>query len=406
MTQTTQSESNYRAIFYVYLGIVLASFLPYLLAVDIWQLPVIVVTALGLVHFLLLAYLYDYLIQHRQEAYLPHYFLAQFALVAAILWLSQGDGSTFWLLLLPLAGQSVNLPRWATVLVCLLLLLLFGGAMVYWWGATWTQVWEASISLSTAVLFVVVFTFVANREWEARLEVERLAGELQEANQQLRHYAAQVEEMATLQERNRIAREIHDSLGHYLTTINMQLNAAQAILGPETADSARARDMLTKAQRLTQEGLQEVRHSVAALRQSSLAKRPFIQNLDDLLAETRRAGLIVERHTIGLTRPLVAKVENSLYRAVQEGLTNTRKYGRASRIDVTLDYSLFHQIHLIIRDNGVGAEPAQADNGGFGLLGLRERVQLLGGQMQIETAPQAGFTLSITIPTPPDQDNP
>lgn len=393
----TNTDRNYKGIFYAYLGIILASYLAFFLSPDLPRLgvPAIInIVGLGIIHFILIAYVYEHFIGRRPINYLFIYFIIQLVLISLIILLSQGIGNLFWLLLLPIAGQSLDLPRWGTLLVCMAIPLLLGGLLLYA-GSTWVFAQQVVLSISTAVLFVLIFTHIADREWVARLEVERLARELQEANQQLRHYAGQVEEMATIQERNRIAREIHDSLGHYLTTINMQLNAAQAILKKEPV---RAQDALGKAQRLTQDGLQEVRHSVAALRESAAEKRPFLTNIDQLIEESQRSGLVVERHIAGQPFALDLKIERSLYRAVQEGLTNTRKHGRASRIEIKLDYSQPQQIQLVIQDNGVGSDPPVTNGSGFGLLGLRERIQLLGGQMQVDTAPQAGFRLNIVIP--------
>jgi signal transduction histidine kinase len=89
-------------------------------------------------------------------------------------------------------------------------------------------------------------------------------------------------------------------------------------------------------------------------------------------------------------------VELTLYRAVQEGLTNVRKHARASRVDLTLDYQNAEQVCLTIQDNGIGSQ--DTNNGGFGLLGVRERVKLLGGEMAMETTPGAGFKLMVTLP--------
>src|SRR6185369_12887105 len=111
---------------------------------------------------------------------------------------------------------------------------------------------------------------------------------LAEANQQLRDHAAQVEELASTKERNRLAREIHDSLGHYLTVVNVQIGAAQAIL---EQDRPRALDHLSKAQALTQEGLAEVRHSVAALRASPTESGPLPEALAKLAEQWNAAGL-------------------------------------------------------------------------------------------------------------------
>jgi signal transduction histidine kinase len=103
---------------------------------------------------------------------------------------------------------------------------------------------------------------VAVREQRGRAEVQRLADELGVANRQLREYAGQVEELAAARERNRMAREIHDTLGHYLTAVNMQLEAARALLA---TDPEKAADGMSKALALTHEGLADVRRSVATL---------------------------------------------------------------------------------------------------------------------------------------------
>ena len=116
----------------------------------------------------------------------------------------------------------------------------------------------------------------------------------------------------------------------------------------------------------------------------------------DLLAETENSGIVTQFDIAGQPRPLDAKLDLTLYRAVQEGLTNIRKHARASRVDLLLDYRAADQVQLQIKDNGVGT--AVTPNGGFGLLGLRERVHLLGGRLETETAPGNGFKLVITLP--------
>src|SRR5258708_3470428 len=142
---------------------------------------------------------------------------------------------------------------------------------------------------AVGIVCVGVFSYFAISERASRAEVERLAAELQAANQKLREHAAQVEELATAKERNRLAREIHDSLGHYLTVINMQLEAAQ-VLAP--ADPERARAALGKAQSLAQEGLADVRRSVAALRADPVSGRPLTEAMAELVKESQAAGLV------------------------------------------------------------------------------------------------------------------
>ena len=130
---------------------------------------------------------------------------------------------------------------------------------------SWTTAIQTGLGILVALIFIIIFTRITAREYIARQEVERLARELQDANQKLRVYAVQAEELAISQERNRLAREIHDSLGHYLTVVNVQLEAAKTVLAqdPEPALSA-----IEKAQTLTKNSLADVRRSVAALRAS------------------------------------------------------------------------------------------------------------------------------------------
>src|SRR6266436_769059 len=178
---------------------------------------------------------------------------------------SAGDLS---LILLPLAGQTaLVLPLQAMIPVCVLIYLTL--VMPLLLRSRWIDAIAIAIVYGVGIVFVVVFTRVAASERAARTELAK-------ANQQLRDHAAQVEELATTKERNRLAREIHDTLGHYLTVVNVQIGAAQTILGQ---DRSRALDHLAKAQTLTQDGLAEVRRSVATLRSSPTESRPLPQAL-------------------------------------------------------------------------------------------------------------------------------
>jgi signal transduction histidine kinase len=318
------------------------------------------------------------------------YFGVQIWLGTAILYISrlQGFGA---LLLLPIAGQAVAVLSFRGVLaVCLLVILSLTAVVAIL--VDWSAAAFSAVSYSTGVLFVVLFAHIAVREGKARAEVERLATELREANGKLSAYAVQAEELATIKERNRLAREIHDSLGHYLTVINVQIQAAQVVLDREPQ---RARDALHKAQTLTQEGLTEVRRSVAALRAAPTENKTLVEAVTALAAECRAAGILTEVHVLGSPRRLRPQIEQTLYRAVQEGLTNTRKHARASRVDITLDYQAAAVVCLRLQDNGVGAA-TPAD--GFGLIGIRERAHLLNGRFKTQTAHRQGFTLLLELP--------
>jgi signal transduction histidine kinase len=191
-----------------------------------------------------------------------------------------------------------------------------------------------------------------------------------------------------------VAREIHDNLGHYLTVVNVQIEAAKTIMNSQPD---KAQEALDKAQTLTQEGLAAVRHSVSALRESPLENQTLAEALEKLAVELRETGLITELTIEGKSAERDPKVELTLYRALQEGLTNVRKHARASRVDIWLRHTP-EQITLTVQDNGVGTKLSEESSGSFGLIGIQERVQLLNGRMEIKTTPQEGFQFTITLP--------
>jgi signal transduction histidine kinase len=279
-----------------------------------------------------------------------------------------------------------------TAVVNLLLLGLIW--MAYLVNQSWQDVLINLLSMGAALAFTLIFTSIAVRESSARSEIQRLAADLRLAHRRLAEYAAQVEELATMRERNRVAREIHDNLGHYLTVVNVQIEAAKTVMNSQPD---KAQDALDKAQNLTQEGLAAVRRSVSALRESPLENQTLAEALAGLATELREAGLVTELTIEGESANRDPKIELALYRAVQEGLTNVRKHARASRVDIWLHY-LPEQTTLTVKDNGVGTDLADENHGRFGLIGIQERVQLLDGRMEIQTAPQQGFQFTITLP--------
>ncbi|HET8674382.1 MAG TPA: sensor histidine kinase, partial [Blastocatellia bacterium] len=317
------------------------------------------------------------------------YFAVQISLAVSILYLSRAF--LIWLILLPLAAQSVALlPARGVLIVCVLLLatLVVPTAIM----SGWRPAVVVGLIYSAAIIFVVVFTYIAVSERKGRAEVERLAVELAGANGKLREYAAQVEELATAKERNRLAREIHDSLGHYLTVINVQIEAARAVMD---SDRERSLACLGKAQSLTQEGLAEVRRSVAALHALPTENRPLAEALAGLAEECRASGIAIDLTISGTPRQIGPQAELTLYRAAQEGLTNMRKHAQATRATIALDYTADNLVRVVIEDDGVGANDADS---GFGLLGVRERAQILGGSVRTTTSRGRGFKLEVELP--------
>jgi signal transduction histidine kinase len=244
-------------------------------------------------------------------------------------------------------------------------------------GMEWRDGLREGLGTLAAAAFAAVLTHLIVREQRAR--------------EQLRAYALQVERLAAAQERNRVARDIHDGLGHSLTVVQMQVKAARAVL---RTDPAKADAVLAKAQQQAQEALAEVRRSVSSLREARPAV-PLPEALHALAEETSAAGVPTRLEVSGAARPLEAGAEESLYRAAQEGLTNVRKHARASHASLLLDYTGGGEVRLEVRDDGVGNA---AVGSGFGLLGVRERAAQAGGRMRIESALGQGCTLSVEVP--------
>ncbi len=313
----------------------------------------------------------------RRTVLAAGYVLVQLALGYVVFTLA-GGGYGATLLLVVLVSQAVLLlPLPAAVAVTATVPLVHVGM-------SWGDGLRSGLGVLGAAVFTAVITVVLQREQRARRE-------LAEANDLLRGYAAQAEVLATTQERNRVARDIHDGLGHHLTVVQMQVQAARAVLA---ADPARADAVLAKAQQQATEALAEVRRSVAALREPRTTP-PLPTALEGLAAETSAAGVPTELRVDGPARDLPAESAESLFRAAQEGLTNVRKHAGATSARVLLRFGA-DSVCLEVSDDGRGLPGAAAS--GFGLLGLRERAARLGGRLEFAATPGGGTTLLVEVP--------
>jgi signal transduction histidine kinase len=319
------------------------------------------------------------------------YFAVQIPPGSLIIALCKGAGFNA-LLLLPVAGQAVVLftDTWAylTNLGIVAAYIL----SVRTFTSSWSDVWVDLPIFLAGLIFILVFTQVAVGEEKARKEVEHLFSELQETNRQLSEYSLKAEELAVAQERNRLAREIHDGLGHYLTTINIQIQAAIATLDKKPE---RARELLLKAGSLSQEALSDVRNSVATLRapmDESLSLEMIVRTV---LKSCECSGFETNFNMLGNERLISAPLRFALFRTVQEAVSNVQKHAHASNLWVTLDFRQADQTVLTVRDDGVGSERI---DGGFGLLGLRERGRLVNGNINIKTSPGEGFVIELVVP--------
>lgn len=347
---------------------------------------------LGITYIAVGIYGYAFVARSGKLALHLIYFAVQFVLGGTIVFLGNGVGFTA-MVLLPLAGHSVMLlPQSLRLAVNIGIVVTYALALNPLAGNNWGMVWAGLPMFLAGQIFIVAFTQMAVSEEKARAEVEQLVKELEEANQRLRDYAMQVEALAITKERNRLAREIHDGLGHYLTTIYMQIQAARAVM---KGDQHKAQEALGTAQGLTQEALVDVRRSVAALRDMPNDSFALQEEIEKMLRGAESTGITSEVKVMGSPRTLTPQTLLTIYRAVQEGINNTCKHAHASRLSVIIDYSQSRQVKLTLQDDGVGAKKL---DGGFGLLGMRERVQMLKGEMTVSTAPNTGFRLEISVP--------
>ncbi len=206
-------------------------------------------------------------------------------------------------------------------------------------------------------------------------------------------------ELAIEAERLRIAREMHDLIAHSLGAI-----AFQAGMGARVIDSqpAEARNALAAIESTSRQTLSELRRTLTALRRSDpegapAEPAPGLRDIGRLVDTARDTGVVVEVERLGAVRELPADLELSAYRIVQESVTNVVRHAGTSRCLVRLEF-LAQELAIEVLDDGVGT--AGSGSSGYGLVGMRERIALLGGQFSAGPRPEGGFRVAARFPTP------
>ncbi|MFB9684295.1 sensor histidine kinase [Amycolatopsis plumensis] len=333
--------------------------------------------ALGAVFAVLATVVFGWVRGREQLAWGAAYVAVQLPLAFVLFTIDAGVGTTLYLVVLVSQCVLLRLPRPAIALVIAVIPLVHLGMSL-------GEGLREGIGTLMSVLFAAIITELSLREQRSR-------SELAEAYAKLRDHAAQAERLATAQERNRVARDIHDGLGHSLTVVQMQVKAARAVL---PTDPAKADDVLAKAQEQAETALAEVRRSVRTLREPRPVP-PLPEALEALAEETSATGVTARLTVTGTERPLADEQREALYRAAQEGLTNVRKHAGASTADVVLGYAA-GAVRVEVRDDGRGSDGAAST--GFGLVGLRERAEHLGGELAFTSTPGRGSALTMEIP--------
>lgn len=237
--------------------------------------------------------------------------------------------------------------------------------------------------------FVIFCIEVIRRQKSTIDEIRRLYAKLRKANGELREYADIKERMGETRERNRLAMEIHDTVGHSLTGISVGVDTCLAIMdvNPQAAKS-----QLKVISGVAKEGIADIRRSVRAL-QDSGDTSPLGNQIKDMLEKTRLATGIVIRYRCSVRLSDLDEYEcNTIFRVVQESITNAIRHGHSSEIDIQISGN-DRELVMIISDNGVGCKKFES---GFGTAHMRERVAMLGGTVEFYS--QDGFTVKAVMP--------
>ncbi len=306
--------------------------------------------------------------------------------------------TTFLYLLIPFMAY-LYLDKWSAI----------GLAAVYSvWFATYFQVFRVDsfddylfrfVVFELGIVLGLAMASAVKEVLVSQAEERRLHSELENAHDQLEAYATQVKELGASEERNRLARDIHDGIGHYLAAITVQLEKALAFRSRDPSQSERA---ILDAREAARDALRDVRRSVGALRESaeffSLAEA-----LQDLVRRSPNDGLNVDLKIEGAGLDYSIPSLLALYRVAQESLTNVSKHASASRTNILLQMG-DETAMLTVEDNGTGFDVTrlvESSQNNYGLHGMRERLELLEGHLTIESSPQSGTKLVAVVPKQP-----
>lgn len=232
-------------------------------------------------------------------------------------------------------------------------------------------------------------TYYAKCNFEAKLKMEALNEELKEKNLRLEEYSKKVEELTKINERNRIAGEIHDSLGHSLSALRMQLEFTKNII---TTKPEKAKDIVVKCEEIVRTSIHELRTAVYELRDDNVG---FIDSVNNLIRNIKTTDQIEIDFSYNNEFTNCKKdMKDFLYRTIQEGITNSIKHGKATVIKIVLEYSVEKGIELVIEDNGKGVSDISENQG---LKSIKKRAEAFDGTVEFYSEIEKGFVIKACI---------
>lgn len=265
------------------------------------------------------------------------------------------------------------------------------------------------ISVLLNIMLICTFGFIGknvSEEKRRKLEAQELYDKLRisekklkEAYEKLERYSETVEELSILRERNRISREIHDSVGHTLSAVLIQLQALNYVVDK---NNKQGREMINEMTSFVKNGIENVRRTVRQLKPTDFDRYEGIFAIEEMIAKYKKlTGADIRLIVSKEKRPLSSDESFVSYRIVQEALNNAIRHGNASLIEVSIQF-FEDKLYMRIKDNGVGTDKV---NKSFGITGMEERVKKLGGILEVQSEKNKGFEVIANIPKINDDKN-
>jgi signal transduction histidine kinase len=355
---------------------------------------------LALAMLLVINILWDQSHDHRMAARYWKVYLWAFVIAGNLLVLGSialtGRGEMIFLLFMQIAQFAVFFGVWpnGVIFSAINLATMMGILVAY--GASSDSLVQAGSQFLAGMVFIQIFVFLVDRSARETRRAESLLKDLQAANAELKAAQQKEKELAIAEERVRLARDIHDGLGHHLTVLSIQLQAADKLVERNPQAAAEA---IRTCRAEAQAALEEVRRSVGVMRQTPAESQPLKEMIAGLVHDFgEHADLQAQFEQSGDPIELSSFAQQTLYRTVQESLTNVQKHGEGvKQIVVRLEYTS-EVVHLAISNDGQKPDAASAGQAGYGLKGLRERVDQLGGNFCCGPGSLSGFQVDVSIP--------
>jgi len=389
-TSLAKVEQDYR-LFFIFMTVVMVGM--YVVSIinnpalqNFW--PAILFTLLFTVH-VILHWMVASLTQTPTRT--TAYILGQGLLAFVIIQMS-GNLNIIFALYMALIGESIGflgINRW-TALTLLFYLALSTASFVTFSGTTNILFWLlTSIPIIISIgLYITLYI----RQAEAREKAVALAAELEAANRELSDYAARVEDLTIATERQRMARDLHDTLSQGLAGLILQLEAADAHLGHK--QSERAHEIIRLAMETARKTLGDARRAISDLRHESAELGDSLRI--EVSRFTEATGIPCDLQ-LDLSQPIPDPVRETVIRAVAEALTNVARHAQASSASVSVT-ALGNELTAEVTDDGIGFDPASVAAGHYGLLGMRERARLNGGRLELRSEAGKGTRLILNLP--------